>query len=96
MMFEAERIEKLSELLREVSEAHKEEFARAGGVDPAWPHWFAERLEEPLAGALGRPTGREEIAQLLREAEEEHLITSPGRDWSAYYAEFLIARVMRS
>lgn len=95
-MFEAERIEKLSELLRKTSEAHRAEYEGIDGVDGSWPLWFAERLEEPLGELLDAEVDRARIAALLEEAEQEHLITSPGRDWPAYYAEFFIARVMSS
>ncbi len=93
-MFEAERIEKLSKLLHETHDAHAKEFADVDGTDSNWPRWFAARLAEPLAEVLGRELAPERIATLLGEAEQEHLITSPGRDWAAYYAEFFIARVM--
>lgn len=93
-MFEAERIERLAGLLRKTSEAHAQEFAEAEGADSDWPRWFAARLEDSLTEILGRELDPGRIALLLAEAEEEHLITSPGRDWTVYYAEFLIARVM--
>ena len=90
-MFEPERIEKLAELLKEASDAHAEAFAAEGGSDPEWPKWFAERIHEDLNEILGSRLEPERIATLLAEAEEEHLITSPGREWPGYYAEFLIA-----
>jgi hypothetical protein len=93
-MFEAERIEALSELLRETSEAHAHEFADTDGSDSAWASWFAERLEGRLSEILEHELDRNRIATLLEEAEQEHLVTSPGRDWPSYYAEFFIARVM--
>lgn len=93
-MFEPERIEKIAEVLQEVSDAHKEAFAESGGSNPEWAHWFAEKIEERLNEALGADLDRQTIARLLEEAEQEHLITAPGREWPGYYAEFLIARAM--
>ena len=93
-MFEAERIEKLSNLLRETSEAHREEHADTGGTDSEWPRWFAERMAEPLGEILDAEVEPERLARLLVESEDEHLITAPGRDWPGYYAEFLISRIM--
>lgn len=93
-MFEPERIEKITELLKEASDAHAEAFADSGGSNSEWPSWFAERVEEQLNEILGTDLDRQAIATLLEEAEQEHLITSPGRDWPGYYAEFLIARAM--
>ncbi len=93
-MFEPERIEELAELLRETSDAHQKEFASTAGANPDWAQWFAGRLREPLNEILGTDLDEEAIATLLDEAEQEHLITSPGRDWPGYYAEFFIARAM--
>lgn len=93
-MFEPERIEKLAALLEKIAEAHREAFAATEGADADWPGWYAERLEEPLEAVLGKKLDRSAVATLLEEAEQEHLITAPGREWPAYYAEFLIARVM--
>ena len=93
-MFEPERIEKLAEILRQTNEAHSVAFASTDGANADWPGWFAERLEAPLNEILGTTLDRSEIATLLDEADQEHLITSPGREWPPYYAEFFIARVM--
>ena len=98
MSFEPERIQAIAELLRQVSQAHREAFEESDGVDPEWAAWFAARLHETLEEALGepprRPLSEGGLADLLAEAEQEHLITSPGRDWPSYYAEFLIARLL--
>lgn len=93
-MFEPERIEKLARLLAETNDAHREAFASTGGANPDWPEWFAERLEAPLSEVFGKELERGAIAGLLEEAEQEHLMTAPGREWPPYYAEFLIARIM--
>ncbi len=95
-MFEAERLGKLAELLRKTSDSHAEAFAATGGADADWPHWFGDRLAEPLGELLGRSVEPGTLATLLEEAEQEHLMTSPGREWPAYYAEFLVSRVMRA
>lgn len=94
MKFEPERIEKLVELFRATSEAHGEAFAESDGVDPDWASWFANELVEPLNELLGSELDHGQIAALLAEAEQEHIITSPGREWPAYYADFFIARAM--
>lgn len=94
MRFDPERIEKLGELFRETSEAHQEAFSDSDGADPEWPAWFAEQMGEALNELLGAQLDGERIAALLVEAEQEHLMTSPGREWPAYYAEFFIARAM--
>lgn len=93
-MFEPERIENLIELFRETDDAHREAFAETGGSNPDWPRWFAAHMQESLNEILGTDLGRDGIATLLEEAEEEHLVTSPGREWPSYYAEFFIARAM--
>lgn len=93
-MFEPERIEKLTELLQQTDKAHGEAFAGTGGFNPEWPRWFAEQLREQLNEILGTDLDEGMIAALLEEAEQEHLMTSPGREWPGYYAEFFIARAM--
>ncbi len=93
-MFEPERIEKLVELLQSTSGAHREAFAETDGSSPEWPQWFATEMQEALNEILGTELDQATIARLLDEADQEHLMTSPGREWPAYYAEFLIARAM--
>lgn len=93
-MFEPERIEKLAELLQQTSEAHREAYAESDGADPEWATWFAGQLAEGFNALLGSELSESRIAGLLTEAEQEHLMTAPGREWPGYYAEFFIARAM--
>lgn len=93
-MFEPERIEKLAELLQQTSDAHQEAFAESDGANPEWPAWFAERIVEGFNDLLGSDLSESQIVVLLGEADQEHLITAPGREWPGYYAEFFIARAM--
>lgn len=93
-MFEPERIEKLAELLQKTSAAHREAFAESEGADPEWAAWFAGQIMAELNRILGAQLAEGQIAVLLTEAEDEHLMTAPGRDWPDYYAEFFIARAM--
>jgi NAD(P)H-hydrate epimerase len=93
-MFEPERIQKLAELLEQTSAAHREAFAESDGADPEWPAWFAGQIAEGFNELLGSELSESQIASLLSEAEQEHLMTAPGREWPGYYAEFFIARAM--
>jgi len=93
-MFEPERIKKLAELLEQVSTAHREAFAETDGANPEWPAWFAGQIVEGFNEILGSELSEGQIAGLLSEAEQEHMMTAPGREWPAYYAEFFIARAM--
>lgn len=93
-MFEPERIEKLTDLLQRASDAHHEAFADTDGTDPDWAAWFAGQIAEGFNGLLGSELSEGQIAALLGEAEQEHLMTAPGREWPGYYAEFFIARAM--
>lgn len=94
MKFDPERIEKLVELFRETSEAHSEQLDEPDAHDPEWTSWYAAHLREPLNELLGSELDQDRVAALLGEAEQEHVITSPGREWAAYYADFFIARAM--
>jgi len=93
-VFDPERIEKLAELLQKTSEAHRAAFAESKGADPEWAAWFAGQMAAQLNELLGAQLAEGQIAVLLAEAEDEHLMTAPGREWPGYYAEFFIARAM--
>jgi len=86
-----ERLAELTELLAETGRKHHEAFSAAGGVDPEWPLWYAEHLEDEIEPVLGAHLTRSKLVQCLLDAAEAHAAAGDDRPWPAFYAAFMLS-----
>lgn len=85
-------INSLASLFQETAETHHHAFATTDGVDPEWPSWYAEHLQQNLNEALGATLTKSELVYLVIAAETERAQRAPGAQWPRYYAKFLLER----
>jgi glutaredoxin len=79
-------VERLATLFKQTGEAHHEAFLATDGVDPEWPIWYAEHLEDRLAPYLAAPLTRSRLVFCLIGADDEHRAADPDAPWPEYYA----------
>ena len=82
----------LIDLFLETGRAHHAAFAAIDGVDPDWPIWYAEHLQDPIGRALDTPFTKSQLIYCLMNANFEHTARSPEIDWPSYYAEQFVER----
>ena len=80
---------RIRDLFIEAGTAHNEAFASTDGVDPDWPIWYADYLEDELPTHLGRDLSRSEIVYLLWGAMKAQAEDESPEPWPEYYARFL-------
>ena len=80
----------LARLFREAGRAHNDAFAATDGADPDWPSWYADYLQEPLAGQLGMTFHKSQLIYCLMNADFEHQARSPNSDWPEFYANEIL------
>lgn len=85
-------IEELKELLKSVARAHHE---ATGGVNPAWPEWYAEHLRDAISPLIGANPSVEEIAGWLTAADIEYRAEERDVSWPRYYASFILSRMVQ-
>lgn len=78
------------QLVKDMSEAHQKEFASSQGVDPDWPIWYAERMQQPLEKIADMHFSKSRLIYCLMNADYEHEARSPDTDWAEYTAERFI------
>jgi hypothetical protein len=88
---DAERAQRLADLLSETAHAHHQAYAHTDGEDPEWPIWYAGYLHERIATLLDTPFTRSELVYLLVAAAREHAARDPQADWPAFYATFFLS-----
>jgi hypothetical protein len=91
-MPEADLLQQLEELFREVQHAHHQAFIETDGVHPDWPIWYADYLLPRLGELLHARFTRSELVYLLVKVEAERALEAPGAKWYRYYARFFAQR----
>ena len=86
-----ERLAGLTDLLAETGHRHHEAFLATDGVDPEWPRWYAEHLEDEIERYLGSRPTRAELIQSLLDAAAAHERQAPERPWPEFYATFMLS-----
>ena len=84
--------QQLQELFREAGEAHHQAYIETDGVDPEWPLWYANLLQERLSTLLYASFTKSELVYLLILVANEQPLRAPGANWANYYAKFFIQR----
>ncbi len=59
-------------------------------MDPEWPLWYAEYLQEKLGPLLDATFTKSELVYLLIRVANEQPLRAPGANWKRYYAKFFI------
>jgi len=85
-MSDATQIERLAALFEQAGQAHHDAFRDTDGVDPEWPLWYAEHLQEQLQPFLAAPLSRSRLVFCLIGADDEHRATESDVPWPEYYA----------
>lgn len=80
-------------LFKEAEKLHREEFQTGIIEDPEWPLWFAEHMKKKLESILNRHFTIGELVYLLTSAETSHKKNSPGNDWAAFCADYLVQKI---
>jgi glutaredoxin len=91
MAIEALRV-RIRDLFIETGTAHHEAFASTDGVDPDWPIWYADYLEDKINALLGATLTRSQLIYCLMFVEFERQAKAPDAAWHGYYADHLIER----
>lgn len=86
-MAEPDRVKQLARLLGAAGRAHHAEF---GGPNPGWPEWYAAHVHPSIGDHVGRQPSVDEMAEWLRQADEQHRERSPDRPWPVVYAELIL------
>lgn len=86
----------LTELFQGAGRSHHTAFAATDGVDPEWPIWYAEYLQEPITLALETPFTKSQLVYCVMNADFEHNARAPESDWPEFYADQFIERYASS
>ena len=84
--------QRIRELFIETGSAHHEAFASTDGVDPDWPIWYADYIQDKINTLLGTALTRSQWVYCLMFAEFERQAKTPDAAWQGYYADHLIER----
>jgi len=80
----------LTNLFKQVGDAHHHAFADVNGDDPDWPEWYATYLIEKIPAVIGRDLPKADLEDLLRQAHQSYERITPNIPWQEFYAEFFI------
>ncbi len=89
-MIDTEIAGRLESLFQEVGAAHHQAYIETDGVDPEWPLWYAEYLQEKLGPLLDATFTKSELVYLLIQVANEQPLRAPGANWKRYYTRFFI------
>jgi hypothetical protein len=80
--------ERVSNLLREVSETHHRVYRIVDGADDDWASWYADWLINlsELPALLGTKPVRSELVWLLVSLDKDYTAKAPDQPWESYYA----------
>lgn len=91
-MLDAALKTRLVDLFDEASKAHHDAFANRDGVDPEWPLWYADYLQNPINSAVDGELLKSRLIYCLMDADYEHRVRAPDTNWQAFYAGEFITR----
>ena len=85
-----ESVEQIAKLLDETQHAHHQAYLATDGVDPDWPLWYADYLQDKLPPLLEADLTRSELTYLIVYLSKLQQLEAPGGRWSRYYAKTLV------
>ena len=86
----------LVDVFATTASAHHAAFVATDGVDPEWPIWYAENLQEPLGDALEVAFTKSQLVYCVMNADFERAARAPDSDWPEFYADQFIERFSQS
>ena len=88
MSASGDAVERVSELLHEVSETHHRVYRIVDGADDDWASWYAWWLTalSELPELLGSKPVRSEVTYLLVALDKDYSGQSADEPWERYYA----------
>ena len=84
--------QQLIQLFRETGPAHHLTFIETDGVDPEWPIWYANYMQERINAIMKATFTRSKLVQIILNAAEDQEINAPQADWTEYYADYFLKR----
>ena len=81
---------RLSEMLRNSSQAHQAALSITKDEDPEWPLWYADHLQKPLGQALDTEFYKSQLIYCLMNADFEHAARAPEKEWEDFVAHEFI------
>ena len=90
----ADRMARLSAVLKEAGETHHLVYRIHDGVDPDWASWYADWLINlsELPEILATTPVRSELVYMLVKMGRDHEASGSKDPWEEYYARELVAR----
>ncbi|MBT4879860.1 MAG: hypothetical protein HOI80_01110 [Alphaproteobacteria bacterium] len=82
-------MEEVKKILEETGLAHHKAFIEAGGVDPDWSQWYANHALKPLNKALETDFTDQKLAEIFRDAAQDHDEEAPDIPWEVHYSLYL-------
>jgi hypothetical protein len=88
------RVERVAELLDEVSEIHHGVFRITDGADDDWASWYADWLLElsELPEVLAAMPVRSHLVHALVQLDADHVATGTEEPWPQFYSRRLVDR----
>jgi hypothetical protein len=85
---------KIAALLHQVGETHHIVFADTDGNDDDWATFYSDWLlaHSNLPKLLARCPIRSHLTRDLVELDEKYTTAAPSEEWTAWYAERLVAK----
>ena len=87
-------VERIARLLEETQQAHHQAYLATDGVDPEWPIWYADYLQDMLSPLLKVDMTRSELIYLLVYLSKLQQLEAPGSGWSRFYAKHLVEKYL--
>ena len=87
-------VERITRLLEETQQAHHQAYLATDGVDPEWPLWYADYLQDKLPPLLEAGLTRSDLTYLLVYLGKLQQLEAPGGRWSRFYAKHLVEKYL--
>ena len=91
-MVDHDRARGLARVLAAAGRAHHAEF---GGPHLEWPEWYAAFVHPSIGEFVGFEPAVDEVADWLRQADEDHRAQAPDDPWPPFYARWILENTGR-
>lgn len=81
----------IAELFLEAGHAHHQAYIETDGLDPEWPLWYAQYLQEKLGRLLNHSLTQSEIVYHIIRLDKEYTSKARRQIWQEFYAQELIS-----
>ena len=89
-----ESVEQIARLFEDTQHAHHQAYLATDGVDPDWPLWYADYLQDKLPPLLEASLTRSELTYLIVYLSKLQPLEAPGGRWARYYAKILVDKYL--